>query len=189
MAPDVLNAVTSPEGISLADDGADPKNSAEKVAQEYAWNWFQYHAGQRQAVFRFYLVLAGAISTGYFTSIQLSDLQSLSFLFGAPLAVISFLFWRLDSRSVKLIKLAETYLKIEEQRLARVLGQPEIQLTTRADAERDKRLAFSWVYSFRQIYQIMFLAIGLIGVEIFVFASGSPIGAWFVNCAPTFIKE
>ena len=36
-------------------------------AASYAWSWFRYHAGQRQAVFRFYLLVSGVILTAYFT--------------------------------------------------------------------------------------------------------------------------
>ncbi len=33
---------------------------------DYAWKWFEYHAGQRLVAFNFLLVLMGALSVGYY---------------------------------------------------------------------------------------------------------------------------
>lgn len=42
-------------------------SEAEKAAGQYAWSYFQYHAGQRLSVFRFYLavITAATIAYGY----------------------------------------------------------------------------------------------------------------------------
>jgi hypothetical protein len=34
----------------------------------YAWNWFQYHAGQRLTAFNFFLVMRSARVRGYLRS-------------------------------------------------------------------------------------------------------------------------
>ncbi len=36
-----------------------------KELHEYAWNWFEYHAGQRLTAFRFFLVFLGALVVGF----------------------------------------------------------------------------------------------------------------------------
>ena len=154
---------------------------AQDSAREYAWQWFQYHAGQRQTVFRFYLVMIGVVSTGYVTSMTVTDLRSVSFLFGLLLIVISILFWLLDERSVTLIKLAEDYLKKEEERLKLILGHPEIRITYRADKERDTRFFMVWMYSFRRIYRIIFVLISMIGLSIILYEGKNPILNW-IRC-------
>lgn len=143
-------------------------NDAEAAARQYAWNWFQYHAGQRQAVFRFYLILTGAVWTGYFASLRSSDTGTLPSIFGFMLILLSVLFWRLDVRSIKLIKIAEAYLKADESALSSILDRPEITLVKRADSDRKSLFPFNFVYSFRQVYRLMFIIIGLVGVGIIV---------------------
>jgi hypothetical protein len=161
-------------------DVPDAKSKAEDAAREHAWNWFQYHAGQRQAVFRFYVLMAGAISTAYLTTVstQTGSLQADSYLFGLLLAVLSFLFWRLDVRSVALIKLAEGYIALEETRLARLLGDvDDILFVSKADNRSQVPYLYRFTYSFRQIYQFVFAVVGLIGIYIFFFGAHSPIRA------------
>jgi hypothetical protein len=33
-----------------------------EVQLNYAWSWFQYHAGQRLAAFNFFLIIAGVVA-------------------------------------------------------------------------------------------------------------------------------
>lgn len=145
--------------------------AAEKSAGEYAWNWFEYHAGQRQAVFRFYIILAGAILTGYLTieNSNSNELKEASFFLGLALAFFSFLFWRLDERSRDLIVLAEAYLKVDEQRLRKTVDSDMILLAKNADEGRGKAAFGGWAYSFRQVYRIIFLFGGILGVVFFIF--------------------
>src|SRR5690348_15287302 len=84
------------------------------AARHYAWQWFRYHAAQRQAVFRFFVLMAGAVATGYISVQDSLELRPLAWLFGLLLSTISFLFWRLDERSRILIQLAEDYLIQDE---------------------------------------------------------------------------
>jgi hypothetical protein len=150
----------------MPDDESERKRVAEKAAHAYAWRWFKYHAAQRQAVFRFYVVMSGAISTGYLATQNSADLKAISFVFGFLLAMLSLFFWRLDVRSIVLIKLAEEYLKISERNMAATLNTPVIELATRADSERNTRF-FGWCYSFRQVYRWVFFLVGLMGAAVF----------------------
>lgn len=152
----------------------DPQ-SHESSAREYAWSWFEYHASQRQTVFRFFLLLAGAITGGYLTFIKDSGHSHLAPWFGLLLVVLSLLFWRLDVRSRDLINFAEIYLRREEDRLSNFVGQ-EIRISSNAH-ETTKHVSpiFCYAYTFRQVYRLIFIMIGLIGVAIFLLDAGSPL--------------
>ena len=41
------------------------ENSIDEKAQNYAWNWFEYHAGQRLTSFNYFLILIGVVVVGY----------------------------------------------------------------------------------------------------------------------------
>lgn len=144
------------------------RTDTEKSAAAYAWDYFQYHAGQRQAVFRFFLTLVGLATLAYGYSLRNSGLNSgasqetLRLLIGALLIIISFLFWRLDKRSQCLIKHSEAALKKVEVRLASALNNDEtIKLMHRSDEKVGG--FFALVESFRQIYAIVFSLVGLAG--------------------------
>src|ERR1044071_7818978 len=102
----------------LAADAAAIRQGAEEAAGKYAWEYFKYHAGQRQAVFRFYLFVVAAclVSFGYsrrgVDNANAGNPLSVAGPLGLILTVLSFIFWRLDQRSRSLIKLAEGALKI-----------------------------------------------------------------------------
>ena len=166
----------------------DKQEDVYNVARQYAWDWFAYHAGQRLAVFRFFLLLSAFISTGYVTA-MVKQYHSISTILSIVLLISAFLFWRLDRRNLDLVKIAEVYLKIEEQRLKKILGHPEIALVEEADKrdfvkpQRPRNFSDvcsfmprsimyyvdSYSYSFRQVYQLIFIVIGIIGAMGFVY--------------------
>ncbi|MGV1793293.1 hypothetical protein [Rhizobium sp. A37_96] len=84
--------------------------SPSQIGLEYASHWFEYHASQRQDVFKmFFLVCAGVISCSGFL------LQYKIFIPLMPLGVLmaffSILFWMLDKRSRTLVEIGErTYI-------------------------------------------------------------------------------
>lgn len=160
----------------MTDTDVSDQNAARAAARQYAWRWFEYHAGQRQSVFRFFLLFSGAIATGYFSSITTTQLSHLAYLFGIGLAVTATLFWRLDVRSLKLVKLAESYLKVDEETLATALGTEAVLLASKADSERPTGAVVRRFYSFRQIYKLIFALVGAVGILIFLLDASSPIG-------------
>lgn len=145
---------------------------------EYAWNWFSYHAGQRQAVFRFFVILTGALLAGYIGLRGDGDAVG-AFLLGLLILVVSVLFWRLDMRSKTLVKLAERSLKVSEAQLASVLGREECRLARAADEEprpkpgRRLSLLDRHVYSFRQVYRIIFVSGIILGMALMGLAAYS----------------
>jgi hypothetical protein len=131
-------------GATLMDDSDDDDNrkkqldEARKNALYYGWEYFKYHAQQRQAVFRFYLILVGVALAGLVASYsnQYSGLGPDRWVIGLSLIILSIMFWRLDVRSYQLVKVAENYLLHEETKLAADLSTQTIRLTSNADANK-----------------------------------------------------
>jgi hypothetical protein len=145
---------------------------AEKSAGIYAWNYFQYHAGQRQSVFRFYLTLIGATTIAYAYSQRVVEshkdamaiAEQLRPLVGGVFLACSLLFWRLDNRSRSLIKLSEDALKTLEVRLAKAMQDKDrvIELMRRGDVV-ETGFPKSEIATFHRVYGCIFLLIGIIG--------------------------
>jgi hypothetical protein len=162
-----MSAEAQVTGGNDGDDDEEGKiatTSARRAAASYAWEYFRYHARQRQEVFRFYIIIVGALIAGDISSADV--FQNHRYVFGLVLLVLSILFKRLDQRSHRLIKLAEAYLKIEEQCLSTELpfrkeDNDKIKILTGSDspANRGRILA-----SFRQIYTVIFVLGGFIGL-------------------------
>jgi len=145
------------------------REAAEKEAASYAWDYFQYHAGQRQSVFRFFLTLVGVLTLAYGYSLrsESSDAaahsETVRLGIGCLLIVTSVLFWRLDKRSQNLIKASEDALKQVENRLASLLdGDQSIRLM-HIDGHKSQSGLLSYVETFRQIYAVIFSLVGLSG--------------------------
>jgi hypothetical protein len=83
------------------------------------------------------------------------------------LAVLAFLFWRLDKRSRLLIKFAEDYLYEDEAKLANALSTDKIKIASAAHKIRGT--ARWWRFaSFGQVYDVSFLLLGVTGLALFV---------------------
>ena len=136
------------------------------AARDYAWKWFQLHAGQRQTVFQFFLAIIGAVLAGYFALLHAEPSSCVARFFGLLIMGLSFLFWRLDCRGSQLVKIAERYLKTGEEKLALSMQLNEIKLVANADADKGGYRYLEWVHSFRQIYQYIFGLIALLGLVV-----------------------
>lgn len=86
------------------------------AARQYAWEWFQYHAEQRQTVFRFFLTIVAILAAGYATAWS-ADRLNWAAMVSILLIICPILFWRLDERNRNLVKISERYLSVEENRL------------------------------------------------------------------------
>ncbi len=89
------------------------KNSHEHLRQ-YIWNYFQVHASQRLTTFNFYILISTVIATGYLIVIR--DMSLLAMILGIILILLSFIFWKLDTRNKQLIRNAEDALKYLESK-------------------------------------------------------------------------
>ena len=177
-----------------SDDGdAHDDGELRKSAGKYAWDYFQYHAIQRQSVFRFFLTLVGAATIAYAYSKRFPPpgsrvddaFNEVTFAVGLVYIFASFLFWRLDQRSRRLIKLAEDVLKNLEAHLAAELHDPKIRLMQLGDEKAEQRFPLSEFETFRQVYATIFFIVSLIGTFMVhrYFGIASLIGmlAWYVR--------
>jgi Mn2+/Fe2+ NRAMP family transporter len=145
---------------------SDGNMEMKKLAHDYAWSWFEYHAGQRMSVFRFFMVFATVTGAAVIQAYK-SEMYFSTMLLGIVLLLASFAFWRLDLRSADLIKVAERYLGGSELDLARVVGK-DIRLTYESDNPHNpfaKDLRFKRLLSFRVVFGWIFkfaMAVGLI---------------------------
>ena len=79
-----------------------------KELLDHAWQYFALHAGQRMSTFNFFLVLASLTAAGLAACLQRGGrIQLLGVALGALLALVSFIFWKLDQRVSFLLKHAE----------------------------------------------------------------------------------
>jgi hypothetical protein len=135
------------------------------LALYYAWDHFAYHAGQRQTVFNFFLLVVGGCVAAYSAMIGESGAEYNYFrsFLGAVLALASLLFWRLDQRNARVVKISEEALKKLEARMAKDINEPSIRLMEYAD-KKVSRFPFSKIESFGQIYGVVFAVSGLVGI-------------------------
>lgn len=152
----------------MTETGKSSFDDAEKAVQLYAWNYFAFHAQQRQTVFNFFIVLIGASLAAYAATIDKSSAARFHLIIGCVLAASSFFFWRLDERSRRLIHLAEAPLKQMETRLAERTDFSSTIILT--NSENKIGGVFTRVETFSQIYRCAFALVGCVG---FVIAAAS----------------
>jgi hypothetical protein len=82
----------------------------ERDAQQYAWNWFALHAGQRLQLVNFWLVAVAFLAAAY---VQARSSHLFVIALGVSLtgAVASIAFARLDVRTRQLVRVAEDALE------------------------------------------------------------------------------
>jgi hypothetical protein len=150
----------------MADDEKSTFDDAEQAAISHAWDYFAFHAQHRQTVFNFFLILVGASIAAYAATLGKSEAAYFHLMIGFLISISSLLFWRLDKRNARLAKLAETPLKRLESRLANRTDISGIEILVEADI-RVGGPFWSMFESFGQIFRVVFLLTGLIGVAIF----------------------
>ena len=100
------------------------------LALYYAWDHFAYHAQQRQTVFNFFLLLIGGCVAAYSSTMGAGGGEYSYFrsFLGAVLVLASLVFWRLDQRNARLVKISEEALKELEARMADDINVQSIRL-------------------------------------------------------------
>jgi hypothetical protein len=98
-----------------------------KDMHDYAWNWFEYHAGQRLVAFRFFLIVLGALVLGISTGLKDENIVLASAI--AELGVlISFAFLMLEVRNNRLVDVGREALKHLERSDESLKANPKVQL-------------------------------------------------------------
>ena len=121
-----------------------------KELQDYAWNWFEYHAGQRLTAFRFFLVFLAGLVVGFSTGLKDGNTFFASVVgwFGA---FISLAFLILEIRNEQLVNVGRNALMHLEQFDESLKVHPKLQLL-HIDRGRDPWLSYK--YWFRAIYVV-----------------------------------
>lgn len=133
--------------------------------QEYAWGWFEYHAGQRLVAFRYFLILLGILALGLGNSLKAGNV-SLATWIALAAALISGAFLMLEIRNEQLVNVGRAALSKLEDSEDLQNAPPELKLF-HADSKRS--LFVSHKLWFRLIYSLC--------IAVFL----------FVACAPTTI--
>src|SRR5262245_47901337 len=135
------------------------------LALYYAWDHFAYHAGQRQTVFNYFVLLLGGCVAAWSATIGQSGAEYNYFriFLGVVLALASLVFCRLDQRNARLVKISEEALKDLEAQMAKDISVPSIQLMAKAE-KKVSRFPFSKIESFSQIYGLIFAVSAIVGL-------------------------
>jgi hypothetical protein len=87
-------------------------------ARDHAWRYFEIHSGQRMTMFNYFTVFAGLVLAGIGATLQGSPrLSAIGVPLGLLLALLSFVFWKLDQRMSFLVKHSEAAQRLIEEEL------------------------------------------------------------------------
>lgn len=128
-------------------------------ASKHAWDWFALHAAQRMQTVNFFIVLQTALLAAAGLAIK-ERLVVMELLAGAGVLVLTFIFYRLERRVRKLVKLGENALRYEQDRIARTDGNEMIKFCELADAAADDQMTYG------QLFLCMYLFFASCGVVI-----------------------
>ena len=94
---------------------AEAQGKALEWARTYAWDWFEYHAGQRTSMFNYGLAAAAILAAGYGSSIDKDPM--VSFAIGVVGIIVSLSFVAVDGRNKFLVNHGEEMLRAVESSL------------------------------------------------------------------------
>jgi hypothetical protein len=144
--------------------------------RDHAWRYFTLHADQRLKTFNFYLIVATVLLGGGLTALKDNVLpQPGAALAFYSLAVLSFVFWKLDQRNRELVKHGEAALLFIEARLPAPLAEdaPELRIfaheaETTADARRKQSWWRLWSrpMSYSDCFGMVFGTVATIGLTL-----------------------
>ena len=106
--------MTTPSAQSGTSGNARPDPLPLKDSLDYAWKWFQYHAGQRMLAFNFLLILMGALSIGYYKAFD-SGSHWHAAIVAAFGVVVTFAFLVLEWRNEELVNIGRNALRSIEE--------------------------------------------------------------------------
>lgn len=136
-----------------------------KSELEHAWRYFALHANQRMLVFNFYLVLSGLVLAALAKALE-GDVAPpwFSILLGIFLAVVSFVFWKLDQRTCFLIKHAEEALAELELALPSERARLFRLESDRTGREKSTTKWWNPHWTYRESFRWVFGLMGFFGV-------------------------
>ncbi|MGB6822071.1 MAG: hypothetical protein WBE21_08330 [Candidatus Acidiferrales bacterium] len=143
------------------------KEGQDSALHKQAWDYFVLHASQRMTVFNFYIVLSALTTTSYAASFNSnSNLGPLRIALATLLCLFAFVFWKLDERTKRLVKIGEEALKHFEgagpaDDVAKVFTREEMETSLKRSTQarwnpRHRMLSYS--DCFRIVFGVFFLA-------------------------------
>ena len=131
--------------------------------QQYAWRYFELHANQRMSVFKFFIGLATFLTASLLAASVQSHYVPAALL-GALLALVSFVFWKLDKRTRFLIKGSERALEDLEV----VFFAIDADFSRRLQLFKQERMATAKIKGLFTTYgeclNVLFLTFAAVGV-------------------------
>lgn len=145
-----------------------------KLAYDYYWKWFQYHAQQRYENFRLFvlqlfLTPAGILGVAY-SKTDIFNVPAATFGVGLALiteAWLCFIFYRIDRRNETLVKMGEAGLRKFESHCVKIFDLPSI-LTP----EEEDKSESDWFHSHSKLLEALFKT------AIFIFFCSGIICIW-----------
>ncbi len=145
-----------------------------KDQREYAWSYFQLHAGQRMTTFNFFIVIAALLTTALASTFGKEfEYHIAGVILGFGITIMSFVFWKLDQRVRFLIKNAERSLKeIESVLLSEnpakagkfaALFSAEEESTASKRADNSGKF-WEWHLSYSKCFGAVYLSFAVLGV-------------------------
>jgi hypothetical protein len=133
----------------------DPEQELDK-ALNHAFKYFEVHASQRMTIFNFFTVLSGFVAAGLATALQgTAKLAVLGIGLGILLALLSFVFWKLDERTSFLVKHAER--AIAELEALTLADSGRLFLTERDQSKSANGTShFRRLWTYGQCFRLMF---------------------------------
>jgi hypothetical protein len=149
------------------DDGTKLKpEDAHSRALDHAWAWFKYHAEQRIALIRFYIVAIGGMAAGI-GILQQQGQYALCAIVSFFAALAAFCFIRLDQRSSDLVKQAKEALYHEQDWLMKQANNNKWERNSRKPSK--PILNFKWLpYTYGDNIELILYT----GALLFVVMSG-----------------
>lgn len=135
----------------------------QKSAFDHAWRYFELHAAQRLSLFNFFTALASVNLAGLgATFLANRALSPLGALLGLVLALLSFVFWKLDQRVSFLVKHGEEALSGLEQAVVvqegRLFGSEPAKTAHPAN-----RSGWRGIWTYGRAFRVTFVAMAAIG--------------------------
>jgi|SRR5271165_1775422 len=130
-----------------------PNSRNDKIAFDYAWNYFSLHSGQRMQSVNFFLVAAAFIA-GSYVSAMVGGRSGLAVGLSLLGAFSSLIFYRIERRVRGLIKAAEAAMRPIENALSDQTSNPDIRILEKVEENSDPS---AWHYSvvFRRLYAMV----------------------------------
>ncbi len=170
---DALLSAAEPQRYNHKGDGVVTIETKLKDHREYAWNYFQLHANQRMATFNFFVIIAALLTAGLAGTFNKDyEYQFIGVVLGLGMAVIAFVFWKLDQRVRYLIKHDESALKEIEKQSVIVTNQDVNQNLSLFSSEEEKTadirlhhrwLPCRWHMSYSECFGSVYFVFGILG--------------------------